>query len=70
MEPIPFKEDEYYEYVLAGVLVHTGSADRGHYYSFVRERFLEDTENATTAEAPVTAGTKLNPRYCLFCSDP
>ncbi len=34
----PERADEYYEYELTGVLVHTGSADRGHYYSFVRER--------------------------------
>jgi ubiquitin carboxyl-terminal hydrolase 34 len=25
-------------YELRGVLVHTGSADAGHYYSYVRER--------------------------------
>ncbi|KAL6057498.1 USP domain-containing protein [Balamuthia mandrillaris] len=28
----------YYEYELAGILVHTGTADFGHYYSFIRER--------------------------------
>ena len=32
------KEDSYYEYELAGVLVHSGSADSGHYYSFIKER--------------------------------
>jgi len=41
-EPPPeMKADEYYEYQLSGVLVHTGSADRGHYYSFVRERLTK-----------------------------
>ena len=30
--------EEYYEYQLAGILVHTGSADSGHYYSFIKER--------------------------------
>jgi ubiquitin C-terminal hydrolase len=30
--------DDYYEYQLAGVLVHTGSAHGGHYYSFIKER--------------------------------
>jgi len=29
---------EYYEYVLRGVVVHMGSAETGHYYSFIRER--------------------------------
>ncbi|KAG9286507.1 hypothetical protein G9A89_014673 [Geosiphon pyriformis] len=27
-----------YEYQLVGVLVHTGTADSGHYYSFIKER--------------------------------
>jgi len=29
---------EYYKYVLRGVVVHMGSAETGHYYSFIRER--------------------------------
>ena len=29
---------EYYQYVLRGVVVHTGSANGGHYYSFIQER--------------------------------
>jgi Ubiquitin carboxyl-terminal hydrolase len=28
----------YYNYHLVGVVVHTGTADSGHYYSFVKER--------------------------------
>lgn len=31
------KEDGY-EYELIGVTVHTGTADGGHYYSFIRDR--------------------------------
>lgn len=31
-------EDESYEYDLIGVTVHTGTADGGHYYSFIRDR--------------------------------
>ncbi|KAG7298078.1 hypothetical protein JYU34_018848 [Plutella xylostella] len=30
--------DEHYEYELIGVTVHTGTADGGHYYSFIRDR--------------------------------
>lgn len=30
--------DAYYEYKLAGVLVHTGTADSGHYYSYIKRR--------------------------------
>ncbi len=34
-EEIYFKDDAYYNYNLVGVTVHTGSADSGHYYSFI-----------------------------------
>lgn len=30
--------DEYYQYVLRGVVVHTGDVNRGHYYSYIQER--------------------------------
>lgn len=30
--------DEYYQYELMGVVVHTGTCDSGHYYSFIKER--------------------------------
>lgn len=30
--------DSYYEYKLAGVLVHAGTADSGHYYSYIKRR--------------------------------
>lgn len=32
------QEEENYEYELIGVTVHTGTADGGHYYSFIRDR--------------------------------
>jgi ubiquitin C-terminal hydrolase len=32
------KPPSYYQYELAGIVVHTGSADFGHYYSYIRER--------------------------------
>lgn len=32
----PIHPPTYYEYQLAGILVHTGTADTGHYYSFIR----------------------------------
>ena len=31
-------DDECYEYELIGVTVHTGTADGGHYYSFIRDK--------------------------------
>eukprot|EP01135_Chromosphaera_perkinsii_P005371 Nk52_evm52s343 gene=Nk52_evmTU52s343 len=38
-------EKNLYEYELSGILVHTGTADSGHYYSFIKERETRDTEN-------------------------
>lgn len=41
--PLGFGDDgearalESYEYDLIGVTVHTGTADGGHYYSFIRD---------------------------------
>ena len=32
---IYFKCDEYYDYYLKGIVVHVGSADSGHYYSYI-----------------------------------
>lgn len=32
------QEADKYEYELVGVLIHSGSADAGHYYSFIKER--------------------------------
>ena len=31
-------DDSYYDYRLAGVAVHLGYAETGHYYSIVKER--------------------------------
>ena len=38
--------DEDYEYKLAGVLVHAGVAQGGHYYSFIKDRSLPNGEGA------------------------
>ncbi|KNC49653.1 ubiquitin carboxyl-terminal hydrolase 34 [Thecamonas trahens ATCC 50062] len=32
------RPDDYYEYRLQGILVHSGTADMGHYYSYIRDR--------------------------------
>jgi ubiquitin C-terminal hydrolase len=32
------RDADYYQYELVGIVVHQGSSDSGHYYSFVRER--------------------------------
>lgn len=40
-------ENENYEYDLVGVTVHTGTADGGHYYSFIKER---DSDRKSTSD--------------------
>lgn len=35
-DDLPRYPPEYYEYALVGIVVHQGSADSGHYYSFVK----------------------------------
>lgn len=30
--------DDYYQYRLRGIIIHVGTADSGHYYSFIREQ--------------------------------
>ena len=35
------------EYELVGVLVHTGTADSGHYYSYIKERVARDESDLT-----------------------
>lgn len=37
-DPLSVLPDEDYEYKLAGVLVHAGVAQGGHYYSFIKDR--------------------------------
>ena len=31
------KPDDFYEYHLRGVVVHAGTSEGGHYYSFIKE---------------------------------
>ena len=33
-----------YDYELIGVTVHTGTADGGHYYSFIRDRLNKNEQ--------------------------
>jgi ubiquitin C-terminal hydrolase len=41
----PLKHDkDYYQFKLKGVVVHTGTADSGHYYSFIRDHESQDGE--------------------------
>ena len=35
---VPLKAPSYYKFELVGVLVHSGTADYGHYFSFIKDR--------------------------------
>jgi len=37
-DEIYFKTDDYYEYYLVGVIIHDGSAEAGHYYSYINSQ--------------------------------
>jgi len=39
---VPGQPAGYYQYELAGILVHAGGPDSGHYFSFIRERVARD----------------------------
>ncbi len=39
MQEIKLKQPaEYYQFDLVGIIVHTGTADSGHYYSYIKEQ--------------------------------
>ena len=38
-----------YEYTLVGVVVHSGSADCGHYYSFIKIRGCDEGKSSSTS---------------------
>ncbi len=42
-DEVYFKYDDYYEYHLKGVVIHLGSADFGHYYSYINN--IRDGKN-------------------------
>ena len=39
-KPVEENDGKSYEYELIGVTVHTGTADGGHYYAFIRDRYV------------------------------
>lgn len=39
------RDDEYYHYKLRGVVVHSGTSDAGHYYSFIKQHSQSQNKN-------------------------
>lgn len=42
IEALPEHPESFYEYSLTGVLVHQGTTDSGHYYSFIKDRDTQE----------------------------
>jgi len=63
------RDDGYYIYNLRGVLVHTGTADSGHYYSLARGEEVNSSESEGTSEEAnqnSARGTERNaPWFCF-----
>ena len=58
-----------YEYTLVGVVVHSGSADCGHYYSFIKIRGCDEGKSSSTSswyEFNDTVVTKFDEKVLLF----
>eukprot|EP01040_Poterioochromonas_malhamensis_P002309 gene2309-2454_t len=51
-----FRDEEYYEYELVGVVVHTGTSDSGHYFAYIKDQL----HHSHPASALPTRKRKLN----------
>jgi hypothetical protein len=63
---------EYYQYDLCGITIHTGTADGGHYFSYIRERpedsiiIQNEDEEDTTTDGSETKKSSSGPKWCEF----
>jgi len=56
-EEAGLKPKEYYRYSLAGVLVHSGTADAGHYYTYVKRRDYDTREAGKQGQQGGSSGS-------------
>jgi len=49
--PYSVRPMEYYQYHLVGILLHTGTAQAGHYYSFIKERTKDHNPHVSAAKS-------------------
>lgn len=60
----PIRSREYYQFDLVGVVVHTGSLESGHYYSYIKERGAR--AQARAAAQPGGGGGAAGGRWLEF----
>ncbi|KAA0146212.1 hypothetical protein FNF31_07835 [Cafeteria roenbergensis] len=58
---VPARPPWYYQYELTGVVLHVGSADAGHYFSFVKGSRLSGCEGRPASRAPQASGGSAAP---------
>jgi hypothetical protein len=59
------QDQDQFIYELIGVTVHTGTAEGGHYYSFIRDRDYSGTDTTTTTTTTTTT-SQSHPKWYLF----
>ena len=59
---------EYYQYDLVGITIHTGTADGGHYFSYIKEERKErkNTQNSDIDNSNKTAAALKKAKWCEF----
>jgi hypothetical protein len=71
------RTSSYYHYELTGIVVHTGTTDSGHYYSYIKEssedateRYLRDNKTYNnTSSLTAAAATEIPPRRWIEFND-
>ena len=64
-KPVEENDGKSYEYELIGVTVHTGTADGGHYYAFIRDRYVVYERNHYFGFGPIPK-PKLADTFSLY----
>jgi ubiquitin C-terminal hydrolase len=62
----PIHPPEHYQYELVGIVVHTGSADCGHYYSYIKERVPLNGSTCRWFEYNDTSVTPFDIAVCMI----
>jgi hypothetical protein len=52
---IVHRPPQYYQYKLAGIIMHSGSAESGHYYSYIQERTGKFVHKRPVSQVPISS---------------